>query len=96
MKNAFCFILKALFVLEIRNVRLISKFMTSQPDKKAISYIAKYLTKGSQLYYFMLSSIKWPNFIVWLLLLCKLLDNLCMVIACQVEVSYILKLILPF
>ena len=54
MKNAFCFILKALFVLEIRNVRLISKFMTSQPDKKAISYIAKYLTKGSQLYHFML------------------------------------------
>ena len=50
MKNAFCFILKALFILEIftflslffadgekwkeRKLRVILKFMTSQIDKK--------------------------------------------------------------
>ena len=54
MENAFYFVLKALFVLEIfrflssisrhiekndliRNIRLISKFMTSQPGHQRIS-----------------------------------------------------------
>ena len=53
MKNAFCFILKACFVLKIlkfcldfwacrtneliKKIRLISKFMTSQPGYQAIT-----------------------------------------------------------
>ena len=60
MKNAFSFILKALFVLKIfkslsfwayrkngliRTIRLISKFMTSQPGEQRITItIAQYLT----------------------------------------------------
>ena len=35
MKNASCFILKALFV---RKIRLISKLMTSQPGYKQLQY----------------------------------------------------------
>ena len=37
MKNAFYFILKALFVLKIRKIRLTSKFMTSQPGLQTIT-----------------------------------------------------------
>ena len=37
MKNGFYFILKALFVLKIRKIRLTSKFMTSQPGSQTIA-----------------------------------------------------------
>ena len=37
MENAFYFIVKALFVLKVRKIRLISKFMTLQSAKQTIA-----------------------------------------------------------
>ena len=57
MKNAFDFILKALFVLKrkpenilIKKITLVSKFMTHQPDNKQLKYIYLYISrsKGNQ------------------------------------------------
>ena len=37
----------------------------------------------------MLYSINWPNFIVWLILLCELLGNICIEIVCYPDCGVI-------
>ena len=71
MKNAFYFILKALFVLKI--FRFLSWLFGHVGFKKDLIRKIRLTWKMCLMLHF----INWPNFIVWLLLLLKILGNIC-------------------